>query len=544
MSWNAQTSRARFVRALAILAVGSCGWTVPPHAVAQLSPVPVLATAAQQPPAVGGIVVSITSPFQGARVSGAATLSASASTTGSIAGIQGVQFQIDGVDFGPEDTSAPYATSWDTTSAAEGWHTLSAVARDAGGNRYVSDPVTVRVANAAAQPSPVTRYEETDASIAYSGGWLQRTPDWYAWSGGAVMQATTPGAQATFHFSGTSVTWIGYRCGFCGIARVFADGVLLGEVDLFARTNEASARVFSVTGLTNDSHTLTIEATGRKNSDSLVTDLPFPLIVIDAFDVPAQAVSHLQETDPDVSYTSGWAGGDASKSWSGQYAAVSTTTGARATLTFTGTGIRWIGYRGPDAGTARVYLDGRFAGEVDAYSEGQRIQDTLFAASGLADARHTLAIEATGTHSGSSSGNLIAVDAFDVTSPGIRFEETDWSVTYGGNWIHGNRNKTWSEGTAAASDAPGARATFVFTGTAVSWIGCRKHTTGIARVYLDGAFVSEIDTYSPTEGYQDTVLRLTGLAPGRHALAVEATGRKNPAAVSAYVVVDAFDVRP
>src|SRR5256885_629064 len=91
-----------------------------------------------------------------------------------------------------------------------------------------------------------------------------------------------------------------------------------------------------------------------------------------------------------------------------------------------------------------------------------------------------------------------------------------------------------------------SRASFTFTGTSVSWLGCAKATTGIARVYLDGVFVREVDTYHPwpTEDYQHVLFRASGLAPGTHTLAIEATGRQNPAASSAYVVVDAFDVQP
>ncbi|HEY7655485.1 MAG TPA: hypothetical protein VH881_01345 [Burkholderiales bacterium] len=388
----------------------------------------------------------------------------------------------------------------------------------------------------------VTRYEDTDASVKYSAGWVQRNPnDWVAWSGGTVMESVVPGARATFTFTGTSVTWIGYRSVDSGIARVFVDGALVSEVDLFAQRNESNARIFTVHGLADGAHALTIEVTGLKSPES-----QFNLVLVDAFDVPAPVVSHLQDTDPGISYGAGWTGGDISKPWSGGSATFATTAGARATVPFNGTGINWIGYRGTEAGIARVFVDGGFAGEVDLYAPGPRIQDTLFRASGLSDGSHTLAIEATGLKNSASTGTLVLIDAFDVTMEGTRYQETHQAVAYSGAWTHGNRNKAWSEGTAATSDAQGARATFTFTGTSVSWIGCRKSTTGIARVYLDGVFVSEIDTFAPDpqEGYQTTVLSLTGLAAGSHTLTIEATGRRNPAAVSAYVVVDAIDVRP
>ena len=483
--------------------------------------------------------VSITSPVSGATVSGTITLSATASDDN---GVAGVQFQLDGASTGAEDTASPYAVPWDTTAASNGLHTISAVAHDAAGNRTTSEPVTVTVSNAPPPPAAVRRFEETDASVTFSLGWLQRNPDdWVAWSGGSVMQSATPGARATFTFTGNSVTWIGYRSVDSGIARVFMDGIHVSDVDLFARRNESNARIFTVKGLSNTTHTLVIEVTGLKNPES-----QFNMVLVDAFDVPAPAVSRLQDTDPNVTFTGGWSGGDSSKPWSGGSASLATAPGAQATLSFNGTAVSWIGYRGADAGIARVYLDGSLAGVVDTYRPGPRIQDTLFEAAGLTNANHVLTIEATGMKNSASTGALIVVDAFEVTAAGTRFQETDPAVAYRGSWTHGNLNRSWSEGTVAASNVPGSQVTFSFSGTAVAWIGCRKSTTGIARVFLDGVFVAEIDTYAapPAEGYQTTVLQLTGLASGGHTLTIEATGRKNPAAESAYVVVDAFDVRP
>ncbi|HEU4646233.1 MAG TPA: hypothetical protein VFS80_11805, partial [Burkholderiales bacterium] len=114
------------------------------------------------------------------------------------------------------------------------------------------------------------------------------------------------------------------------------------------------------------------------------------------------------------------------------------------------------------------------------------------------------------------------------------------ALVYSGLWNHGNVNRTWSEGSASTSDTAGARVTFTFTGTSVSWIGLRKHTTGRANVYLDGDFVEQINAYldPPIEGYQHTVFRADGLTPGTHTLTLES------ASSGSFIVVDAFDVRP
>ncbi|HEY6720534.1 MAG TPA: Ig-like domain-containing protein, partial [Burkholderiales bacterium] len=72
--------------------------------------------------------VSITSPASGATVSGATNVTASAADN---VGVVGVQFMLDGANLGAEDTTAPYSVSWNTSSAADGSHSLTAVARDA-----------------------------------------------------------------------------------------------------------------------------------------------------------------------------------------------------------------------------------------------------------------------------------------------------------------------------------------------------------------------------------------------------------------------------
>jgi hypothetical protein len=394
-----------------------------------------------------------------------------------------------------------------------------------------------------APPPPATeprRYEESHPAVSFGFGWNASGAGWFAWSGGGALETSLPGARASFSFSGTSVTWIGYRSGRSGIARVSVDGQSVAEVDLFARTDEVRAPILTLRGLAPGAHTLTVEATGLKNVEAVGN-----LVQVDAFDVPAPALSHLQDTDPDLSYTGAWGLDPSGTAWSAGFAREAQAAGARATLAFRGTSIAWRGYRGPDAGVARVYVDGAFAAEVDAYAPTHFVQDVVYAVAGLADGPHTFTIEATDQRHPEASGARIVLDAFDVTAPGERHQETDPAASYQGEWTHGNRNRTWSEGTAAVASAAGASVSFSFTGTEVRWIGFRAARTGIANVYVDGLFVAEVDTYAPAaEGYQDTVYTASALAPGAHTITVEATGRKHPEATSNYVVLDAFDVVP
>ena len=80
---------------------------------------------------------AITAPANGATVSGMVAVSATATDN---IGVAGVQFYVDGAALGQESTSAPYSISWNAAAAAPGTHQLSAVARDAAGNRATCEP--------------------------------------------------------------------------------------------------------------------------------------------------------------------------------------------------------------------------------------------------------------------------------------------------------------------------------------------------------------------------------------------------------------------
>ncbi|MGH8574876.1 MAG: galactose oxidase-like domain-containing protein, partial [Gammaproteobacteria bacterium] len=98
--------------------------------------------------------VSLTAPANGATVSGrAVTVSATASDN---VRVVGVQFRVDDANVGAEDTASPYSVTWNSTTATNGSHTLTGLARDAAGNTTTSASVSVTVSNAAPDPTPPT----------------------------------------------------------------------------------------------------------------------------------------------------------------------------------------------------------------------------------------------------------------------------------------------------------------------------------------------------------------------------------------------------
>jgi hypothetical protein len=134
--------------------------------------------------------VSVSTPVSGGRVLGTVTVAATASDDDAVAG---VQFQLDGANLGAEDTSAPYALPWDTRTAADGSHVLTAVARDRSGNRTTATPVTVTVDNAAPPPGLVAAYgfEEGSGSATADGSGRGKsgTVVGASWTGGRFGSA-------------------------------------------------------------------------------------------------------------------------------------------------------------------------------------------------------------------------------------------------------------------------------------------------------------------------------------------------------------------
>ncbi len=94
--------------------------------------------------------VSITSPKANVMVAGTTTIVASASDN---VGVVGVQFRVNGANVGAEDVSSPYSMTLSTTGYPDGSYTLTALARDAAGNKTTSAPINVTVNNTAPPPA-------------------------------------------------------------------------------------------------------------------------------------------------------------------------------------------------------------------------------------------------------------------------------------------------------------------------------------------------------------------------------------------------------
>ena len=151
----------------------------------------------------------------------------------------------------------------------------------------------------------------------------------------------------------------------------------------------------------------------------------------------------------------------------------------------------------------------------------------------------------------SGPGGFVAKFVGDVPPAPARTHFEENAATYTGAWTtYGVETGTFSGGTAVASNQTAATATFAFTGTAVSWIGVKCNTCGIATASIDGGTPAIVDTFGPGATgslSSEVVFSASGLAPGvTHTLVITVTGTGTAVpwslTGSAHVAVDAFDV--
>ena len=103
--------------------------------------------------------------------------------------------------------------------------------------------------------------------------------------------------------------------------------------------------------------------------------------------------------------------------FSGGSIVASNVAASTAIFSFTGTAVSWIGVKCNGCGVAAVSIDGGLPATVNTAgpnAPGSLTSESVFSASGLAAANHTITIVVTGMSS--SGGSYVALDAFDVTA--------------------------------------------------------------------------------------------------------------------------------
>jgi hypothetical protein len=427
----------------------------------------------------------------------------------------------------------------------------------------------------AADPT-VTRYDETDAHITYTGTWdtFGRTAAY----GGAYARANTRHTSATIYFSGTRLDWIAMKGTSTGKAEVYLDDVLTGIVDLASSTAHYQQKVWSTGDLPSGRHKVQI-------SRSLSTP-PNTFITLDAVDVAgtlvygppavtgvgpvsgstdggntivisgsgfseasavtfgnADAASFAVESATRItavapSHDAGTVGVKVTTPWGLSpdtsaedylYAEVSVPTisglspalGAPGTsVVITGTG--FIGLDGPGAVTF---------GDTDAagYTVDSPTQITA-----VAPLRSAGQVQVKVKAAGGTTADTLADDFTFLT----RYDQSDSRFSYTGTWAAYSTAAAWN-GNYGRTSVSGGSVTLTFVGTRLAWIATKGTTTGQADVYVDGAFQTTVDLAAPAATYQQQVWSTGDLSKAVHTVKIV---RSAASPSGKYLTIDAVEV--
>ena len=205
---------------------------------------------------------------------------------------------------GAMNTVDTYSSTWNSQQAlfvakglSMGLHKLTIEATQINNANAQGSAISINafdIANGTAVPSASAGpgyIEQNNSAVTFSGNWYTN-PATRA-SGGSIALAMDPGSRVNVQFNGTGITWIGFMDPWSGYARVSVDGVVKTTVTMWAMPwgDECGCEIwqrpiYSVNGLTDGGHTLTIEVLGQKDDISSGT-----WVWVDAFRILGAASS-------------------------------------------------------------------------------------------------------------------------------------------------------------------------------------------------------------------------------------------------------------
>ena len=325
-----------------------------------------------------------------------------------------------------DDTSTPV----DATTTAADSTTTAAASTTAPPVATASAESTTTPAQPATTPAGSTSVNDTDPSILYSRG-NSLIQDWqnfhpspedyqqdehsshFVRSGGAIT-----GAGVVVNFNGTGITWIGKKGPQYGMASYSIDGGPPQTVDNYSSTKINQNPNVTVSGLSSDSHVLSISLLDKKQAAS--TDY---WQTIDAFDIQGSTLSPTQAAiagfnSAELKFSGTWDGGrvsDGSDLSGGHY--WSKATNASVSWTFVGSLIEVFGRPDYEDGYMDVYIDtdptpvasvNAHWGEVD----DDTLNSYMLFAKKLAPGQHTIKLVVAGKHDATARDNYVQIDEF------------------------------------------------------------------------------------------------------------------------------------
>lgn len=391
----------------------------------------------------------------------------------------------------------------------------------------------------------ITRTENTNAAIVYSGTWtvisnvisIRASNGDYSWAD-AVNET------ATFTFTGP---WI--NLGFAtwwqaGQADILIDGVNVGMVDTYSANNDVNHFIFG--NLSAGPHTVTIRVRGTRHPNS--TGNTIALDYIDVWDGTDMPLGRVEQDSPRVWRSASFVTITDTVASGGTYMRDSSTSDATAWFPFTGDSISFIGHADFRQHRLIISIDGVERGRFNLYAAGS--EQRVISFNNLGPGPHIMQVR-------HYSGEF-HVDAFETPGFGpfyeppapigfTRYEEYHPAITYNG-YSYQQRPQSWYEdlNVTIASDGALMEASAVNTITLNFYgvwanLGFRTWSSGgRAEIRIDGASVGTIGLYSTTNELKSFVI--DDLITGTHTLEIVVLNQPDPPGTGRAVYFDYVEV--
>jgi hypothetical protein len=420
----------------------------------------------------------------------------------------------------------------------------------ASAGRPAGAPTAIRAADPVRALLPatggITRIEDSDPAILYTGSWVPVTNLLFAdhASNADFTQSSTPGDSASLAFTGSWVH-VGFATDrFGGEAEIQIDGVSRGTVDLYTRDADNASFVFD--GLGPTAHTLTIVVAGTSHPNA--SDVTVQVDFVDTWDGTLMPNGTYEEDNPRVWYSADW-DFPAHPSASGAgYAETSSQGNSTAWFPFTGDTVTYYALATPGGGVGRLFVDGQPLATLDLYSTTPLTR--TFSFRGLGAGAHVLTLRSFLAHvtlDGFGTPGIAPFYEDPVYAGIVRYEEYHPAIKYNGYDLH-QRPQSWTLGSASQASAGATLSSramsdtigLTFEGRWVN-LGFRtRNRGGRAEVSIDGVSRGVIGLYSPGEDVRS--FQYGGLITGTHTLTVTVLGQPDPPSGGSDIYLDYIDV--
>ncbi len=395
--------------------------------------------------------------------------------------------------------------------------------------------------------SPITRTEDTNPAITYSGVWtVVNNINGLRASHGDYTWADAAGETAAFDFTGTWVH-IGFATYWkAGQAEIFIDGASQGIVDTYTRDNDEKSFVYD--GLANSAHTLQVVVLGTHHPNS--TGNQISLDFIDAWDGTLFPDGLVEQDNPRVWRGADWAEVVNVAASGGSYMTDGGANSGYAWFPFTGDSVTFVGFANGSGFRTGVTIDGVWKENLWMYDSTGITRTISF--DGLGSGPHVMMVH---DYFGEPNVDAFITPATEpvytppVYSGIVRYEEDNPAVLYNG-YPYRQRPQSFFRETATApgtsdmgdvvSSALNDHFSLTFYGRWINLGFLSDNRSGQAEVFIDGESQGIVGLYQASAS--STEIQYGDLITGTHTVSITVLHQPDPPGTAFEVALDYIDV--